>query len=72
MDIITAARSRLKASLDEATFELNSCLERPTEDGSLVRFSKAIHKYTNTVLQIETLHKLEQEIKQAEPKDNET
>lgn len=71
MDIITTARSRLKASLDEATFELNSCLEKPTEDGSLGRFSKAVHKYTNTMMQIETLHKLQQEIEQAEPKGNE-
>ena len=65
MDIISVTQSKLKSILEEATFELNSCLEQPTASGSLDGFSKAIQKYSCTLLQLENLFKLQQQIDQA-------
>ncbi len=55
MDIIKVAQSNLKSILDEATFEINACLEHPATDGALDRLSKAVMKYAYTKTQMETL-----------------
>ena len=65
MDIISVAESKLRSTLDEATFELNACLEQPAVKDSLDRFSKAIQKYTYTRMQLETLFKLKQQAQEA-------
>ncbi|SVB43070.1 uncharacterized protein METZ01_LOCUS195924 [marine metagenome] len=73
MDIISAAQSKLRSTLNEATFELNSCLDQPAVNGSLDRFSEAIQKYTCTLMQLETLFKLQQQTQKAEGlEENET
>ncbi len=65
MDIIAVTHSRLKASLDEAIFDLNSAMGQPMEDGSKEKFAKALHKYTHTNLQLEALFKLQKQVDQA-------
>ena len=62
MDIIAMTRSRLKASLDEAVFDINSVLEQPAEEGSSRRFANALQKYTQSAMQLETLARLQKEI----------
>ena len=66
MDIIDVTQSRLKASLNEATFDMNAVLQQPTEQGARERFTKALQKYSHIVLQLETLHRLQQELEQAD------
>ena len=60
MDIIEV--SRLKATLDEATFDLNAVLEAPLEEGSKEKFAKALYKYSQAALQLDTLFRLQQQI----------
>jgi len=62
MDIIAVNHSRLKASLDEAVFDINSALEQPLEEGSNRRFAMAVQKYTQIAMQLETLTRLQNEI----------
>jgi len=66
MDIIDVTRSRLKASLDEATFDMNSVLQQPIDQGAIERFTKALQKYSHTILQLETLLRLQQELERAD------
>ena len=61
MDIIAVNRSRLKANLDEAVFDINSALQNPLEEGSNHRFAVAVQKYTQTAMQLETLDRLQNE-----------
>ena len=62
MDIINVAEAKLKAAFDEAAFELNACLHRSADKGSLDRFAKAIQKYTDTRMQMETLSQLHKQV----------
>jgi hypothetical protein len=72
MDIITVTHSRLKASLDEAVFDINSVLELPAEEGSNRRFSNALQKYTQAATQLETLDRLQKEIAKSNDQQEET
>tara|TARA_R110000824_G_scaffold140403_1_gene306266 strand:- start:679 stop:927 length:249 start_codon:yes stop_codon:yes gene_type:complete len=75
MDIIAVNHSRLKASLDEAVFDINAALEQPLEEGSNRRFATAVQKYTQAATQLETLVRLQQEMDKSssEPEEaNET
>tara|TARA_B100000929_G_scaffold223473_1_gene179855 strand:- start:279 stop:527 length:249 start_codon:yes stop_codon:yes gene_type:complete len=65
MDIINVAESKLRSTLDDATFELNACLEQAAVKGSLDRFSEAIQQYTYARMQLETLFKLKQQAQEA-------
>ena len=69
MDIIKVAQSNLKSILDEATFEINACLEHPTTDGALDRLSKAVMKYAYTKTQMETLFKLQGEVQKSQQQE---
>ena len=64
MDIINVAEAKLKVAVNEATFEINACLQEPTTKGSLDRFSKAVQKYTHARSQVETLAKLKDQVMQ--------
>lgn len=72
MDIIAVNRSRLKARLDEAVFDINSALERPLEEGSNHRFAVAVQKYTQTAMQLETLDRLQNEMDKPSSQPEET
>tara|TARA_Y100000593_G_C4261728_1_gene312553 strand:- start:687 stop:911 length:225 start_codon:yes stop_codon:yes gene_type:complete len=62
MDIIEVTRSSLKATLEESAFELNAALAAPVDEGARLRFTKALQKYSHTVIQLDTLFKLQQQV----------
>jgi len=66
MDIIDVTQSHLKASLEEATFDINATLQQPAEQGARERFTKALRKYSHTMLQLETLFRLKEELEQSD------
>jgi hypothetical protein len=72
MDIIAVNHSRLKASLNEAVFDINSALEQPLEEGSNRRFATAVQKYTQAAMQLETLARLQNEIDKPDSQPEET
>ena len=45
MDIIAVNHSRLKASLDEAVFDINAALEQPLENLKSLKYCRASCRY---------------------------
>jgi hypothetical protein len=75
MDIIKVTKNNIQAQLEESVFEINSCLARPQEKGTLDDFHKAVRQYTLRATMLGTLQKLESQINEADeeqPENNES
>jgi hypothetical protein len=62
MDIIKAAESCLKASMDEYAFEINGCIQNQTDPNSLDRLMDLIKKYSFTASQQQILENIKSQI----------
>jgi len=69
MDIIRVAKNNVQAELEESVFEINSCLARPQDKGTLDDFCKAMKKYTLQSGMLGALQKLESQIEQNEKEE---
>ena len=65
MDIIRVTKNNVKAELEEAVFEINSCLARPQEKGSVGDFHEAVRNYTLQSGMLAALQKLESQIEES-------
>jgi hypothetical protein len=69
MDIIRVTKNNVKAELEEAVFEINSCLARPQEKGSVGDFHEAVRNYTLQSGMLSALQKLESQIEESKEEE---
>ena len=62
MDIINASESSLKARMDEYAFEINSCIQNQSAEGSLDKFLSLLSKYSNVSKQMNTLDMIKKQL----------
>ena len=60
INIIKATESTLQARMDECAFEISSCIQNQTSEGTIDRFLKTLSDYEHAASQFEVLQKIKQ------------
>lgn len=71
MDIFQALRSKYKANIDKAAFDMNMCVQRQMDENSLDDMDNAIYNYAISVNCLGVLDQLEKSYKNS-PLNEET